>query len=249
MSKVYAIAHRGFSAAAPENTLSAFEKALEYNPDMIECDVRRTKDGHLIVIHDATVDRTTNGKGAVAGMTLAELQKLDAGSWFSLDFAGERIPTLNEVLDLIKDSSTNLIIEVKEEHTEGQVASAVREKQMSDQVMIASFHYSVGVHLRELAPNIAFIPLKWLAEKADHCEAVRVADEAAAINGSLLGINYTAISPAMVKATHAANLQLMAWTVDDETDMRNLVEMGVDAIASNRIDVLSSVLREMNVRI
>jgi len=246
MRGVQAIAHRGFSAVAPENTLAAFEKALEYGPDMIECDVRQTKDGHLVVIHDATVDRTTDGTGAVADMTLAEIRKLDAGDWFSDEYTGQRIPTLAEVLDLTRNR-VKLIIEIKEEHTEGGVVRMVQERRMSDEVLLASFSYSVGVQLRELDSSISFIPLKWLDQPADHNEAVRVANEAAAVNGVLLGINYAAISPAMLKATHAANLQLMAWTVDDQDNIRKLVDMGVDVIASNQIDLLLGVLREMGV--
>lgn len=246
MRRVQAIAHRGFSAVAPENTLAAFEKALKLGPDMIECDVRQTEDGHLVVIHDATVDRTTNGTGSVADMTLAKLRELDAGHWFSEEYAGQRIPTLAEVLDLTKNRA-KLVVEIKEEHTEGRVVQMVQERHMSEEVLLASFHYSVGVRLRELDSSISFVPLKWLGEQADHSEAVRIADEAAAVNGMLLGINYTAISPAMIKATHAANLQLMAWTVDDQDNIRRLVDMGVDVIASNQIELLLDVLQEMGI--
>lgn len=246
MRRVQAIAHRGFSAVAPENTLAAFEKALERGPDMIECDVRQTKDGHLVVIHDATVDRTTDGTGAVADMSLSKLRELDAGRWFSDEYTGQRIPTLSEVLDLTRNR-VKLIVEIKEEHTEDQVVRMVQERGMSEEVLVASFHYSVGVQLRELDSSISFVPLKWLDEQADHNEAVRIANEAAAVNGALLGINYAAISPAMLKATHAANLQLMAWTVDDQDNIRRLVDMGVDVIASNKLDLLLCVLQEMGV--
>src|SRR3972149_9393656 len=99
---VMVIAHRGFSGQAPENTLASFKKARELGSDMIELDVRFSKDGHMVVMHDDTLDRTTNGRGKVADYTLKELKQLDAGSWFAPQFSDERIPNLNEVLELAK---------------------------------------------------------------------------------------------------------------------------------------------------
>jgi len=244
---VYAIAHRGFSSAAPENTLAAFRKAVELRPDMMECDVRRSHDGHLVVIHDPTVDRTTNGKGAVADLSLAEIRRLDAGSWFGPAFAGERIPTLEEVLELARGKA-KLIVEVKEYGLEDRVVSAAEAREMGDQVFIASFHYRIGVRMPELDTRFPFIPLAYLPGKADEDESVRVADEAAAVNGSIFGVNYAAITPALVRATHAANLRLMAWTVDNEEDIRSMIEIGVDAIASNRLALLLHVLSKLGVR-
>lgn len=248
MRAIRTIAHRGFSSAAPENTLAAFRKAIELKPDMMECDVRRCKDGHIVVIHDPKVDRTTNGAGAVADMSLAEIKELDAGSRFGPEFAGERIPTLEELLDLVKGSGVRLIIEIKEQHLEDDVVAMVRKRDMSPDVFIASFQYPIGVRLPELDPEIRFIPLIGLPHKVGEEEAVRLADEAAAVNGSIFGVNYTAITPALVRATHAANMQLMAWTVDDEENIRSMVEMGLDVIASNDPALLLRVLSEIGAR-
>ena len=99
---VLVIAHRGFSGAAPENTLAAFKKAMEVDSDMMELDVRFSKDGQVVVMHDDTLDRTTNGRGKVSDYTLKELKQFDAGSWFAPQFAGEQIPTLVEVLEFAK---------------------------------------------------------------------------------------------------------------------------------------------------
>ena len=101
-NRVLVVAHRGCSGRAPENTIAAFEMALEQGSDMIECDVRLTKDEEVVVFHDRALDRTTNGKGPVEQRTLEELKRLDAGSWFSSKFSGERIPTLSEVLHLLE---------------------------------------------------------------------------------------------------------------------------------------------------
>lgn len=247
MHTVSAIAHRGFSAAAAENTLSAFNKAIDLGPEMMECDVRRTKDSQLAVIHDPTVDRTTNGKGTVAEMSLAQLKELDAGSWFSPKFAGERIPTLDEVLDLSK-GKCKLIVEIKEPSLEDIVVDMVNDRDMSDEVIIASFYYRIGMRLPELDERIAFVPLIYLSHKAGEDEAVRLADEAAVVNGSIFGVNHAAVSPALVKAARMANMRLLAWTVDDEANIRRMVEAGVDMIASNKLDLLLKVLSEMGAR-
>ena len=247
MQTVSALAHRGFSKAAPENTLAAYRKAIELRPDFMECDVRRTKDGQLIVIHDKSVDRTTDGKGLVADMTMAELRELDAGSWFGPEFAGEKLPAFEEVLDLAK-GQTVLVIEIKEAGTEDLVVEMIRSREMSGEVMLCSFHYSVGVRLPFLDPQIPFSPIIHIPEPAGPEEAVRLADEAAAVNGAIWAVNYQAITPALVDATHSANMLLEAWTVDDEADMRRLVELGVDVIGSNDVGLLIKVLGELGVR-
>jgi glycerophosphoryl diester phosphodiesterase len=133
------IAHRGFSGRYPENTLKAFEEALKLPIDAVELDVRRTKDGVLVVIHDETVDRTTNGKGKVRDLTWSEIQKLDAGSWKGKEFAGERIPRLEEALQLI-NARVVVFLEIKEPDTAPQVVEALRQLDALSWVKIGSFH-------------------------------------------------------------------------------------------------------------
>ena len=244
---VSALAHRGYSKAAPENTLAAYGKAIELQPDFMECDVRQTKDGQVIVIHDKSVDRTTNGKGLVADMTMAELRQLDAGSWFGPEFAGERLPTLEEALDLAK-GKTVLVIEIKEAGSEDQVIRIIKSREMSGEVMICSFHYKVGVRMPALDPQMPFSPIIYTDQTVGPDEAVRLADEAAAVNGAIFAVNYQAITPALVEATHSANMLLESWTVDSEDDMRRMVELGVDVIGSNDIGLLIRVLGEMGAR-
>ncbi len=234
MSQVQIIAHRGYSAAAPENTLAAFRKAIELKPGMIECDIRRTKDGKLVIIHDATLERTTNGSGKVADHTLEELRQLDAGSWFAPEFAGEKLPTLDEAIECIKGSGVKLIIEIKEPGTEDDVVTALYDHGMQDQSMLCSFHYQVGVRMPQLAPEIMFSPIIAPKEEVGQDEAVALADEAATVNGSVFAVHYKAITPALVKATHTANMLMEAWTVDDPDEVLRLAEMGVDLIGSNK---------------
>ena len=247
MQDIFAIAHRGFPTAAPENTPASFSRALDLSPEMLECDVRRTQDGRVVVIHDATVDRTTDGLGEVAHMTLDEVKRLDAGSWFAQEFAGERIPTLEEVLDLVCDRA-RLVVEIKEEGLEDRVVEIAREMGCADRVLIASFHHHIGVRMPFLNEDIPFVPLVMLEGQADEVTATRVADEAANVNGRMLGVNYRSITPALLRATHAANLKLMAWTVDEEEAIRAMAETGVDAIASNRLDLLIETLESVGAR-
>ena len=119
---VQIVAHRGSSGDRPENTLPAFAEAVRVKADIIELDVHLSKDGHLIVMHDETVDRTTNGKGRICDKTLTELKELNAGSWFSEDYAATKVPTLKEVLDLLaaKNYRGILTIELKTDHYEYQ---------------------------------------------------------------------------------------------------------------------------------
>ncbi|MEE8523355.1 MAG: glycerophosphodiester phosphodiesterase family protein, partial [Thermoanaerobaculia bacterium] len=140
------IAHRGFSGVAPENTLVAIRKAIDVGADMAEIDVLLSRDRHVVVIHDDTLDRTTDGKGPVEDLSLEELRRLDAGSWFSAEFAGERMPTLAEVLDLVRGRIL-LNVEIKSEavtrEIEGgivdRVLRLIAEREMGDQVILSSF--------------------------------------------------------------------------------------------------------------
>ncbi len=247
MRKVLSIAHRGYSMCAPENTLAAFALALEYSPDLIECDVHRTKDGKIVVSHDGTVDRCTNGTGKIADMTFEELRKLDAGSWFSSEFTGEKIPTLEEYLDLLKGKGRPQI-ELKEEGLEEDVVAMIHERDMVEESMVISFHYLAGLRMHELDDRISFGALKGVKHEVGEEEAVRLANEAASVNADVLAFYYPDITPALVSATHTANMLMAAWTIDSKEDIRKWADMGVDAITSNDIKLLNQVLAEMDLR-
>ncbi len=156
------IAHRGASAYSPENTMAAFYMAYEMKADMIELDVLITKDGIPVVTHDPEVDRKTDGTGEVNRYTLAELQKLDAGSWFAKKYAGERMPALEEVLQWAKDRIA-INIEIKREavgqHINGgveeKVVELVRKYQMEQHVLLSSFSYEAVGRIKKLAPEFS----------------------------------------------------------------------------------------------
>lgn len=152
---IWAVAHRGASDRYPENTLLAFERALEAGADAIECDVHLTADGEVVVIHDATVDRTTNGHGEVAALTLDELRQLDAGSWKDARFSGQRIPTLREVAELVR-GRVPLFVEVKGRSPElpARLVDVLRAGGVQDQVWLFTADNECLRQLHRLAPEM-----------------------------------------------------------------------------------------------
>lgn len=157
-------AHRGYSGKYPENTMIAFKKALELEIDGIELDVHETKDGHVVVIHDETVDRTTDGTGEVKYMTLEELQALDAGSKFHPLFKGEKIPLLEEVLQLVAPTNVKVNIELKTDvhpyyGMEMKVLKLVEQYNMQNRIIISSFDHEVLTRVHEMMPQVEIAPL------------------------------------------------------------------------------------------
>jgi len=224
------VAHRGASRYAPENTLPAFRLALDEGVPAVECDVQRTHDGRLVIIHDQTVERTTDGHGAVASMTLEALRRLDAGRWFAPAFAGTRIPLLDEVLDLVRGRAL-LQIEVKNAPTfydgiEQQALDAIRHRGMEEHVLLMSFdHHSVRTVRRLSAHSPAGI-----------IYAARLVDApaaACAAGADALCVHWSYVTEDVVADAHAAGLGVLVWTVDDEDVFRRLRALGVDGITSN----------------
>lgn len=151
------IAHRGFSGEAPENTLVAIRRAIDVGADMVEVDVTMTRDGHVILLHDETLKRTTNGKGKPFKKSLAKIRRLDAGAWFAPEFAGERIPTLAETLKIVKDRVL-INIEIKSEAVKHgvvpKVAALIVEHGMLDQVVVSSFSPEALRRMKTTAPDV-----------------------------------------------------------------------------------------------
>jgi glycerophosphoryl diester phosphodiesterase len=171
VQKPMVIAHRGFSGEAPENTFAAFKKALDIGVDMIELDVQLSRDGHVVVIHDDKVDRTTDGKGKVSVKTLDELKNLDAGTWFSDMYAGERIPTLREALELITPDAyvnieikTNTVIRKADTEIADRTLGLVEEMNLLDRVLFSSFNHKLVGYVKKknqrVHTGVIFHPLK-----------------------------------------------------------------------------------------
>ncbi|MGI5153164.1 glycerophosphodiester phosphodiesterase [Plantactinospora sp. CA-294935] len=231
-SPVAVIAHRGASAAAPENTLVAQEIARRGGADWIENDVQPSSDGVPFVLHDATVDRTTDGTGAIRSLTSTRLKALDAGSWFAPHYAGVRMPTLAEQLADLRTRGGRLVLEIKGAHSRAEVArivAVVREQQMTDRVLVQSFEVDVLRYTRELAPEL---PLGLLRSTLD-ADPVAISAELglATYNPSSAAL---LTRPGIVGDLHRAGIALMVWTVDTPAGWRQLDDLGVDGIITNR---------------
>lgn len=207
------VAHRGWASMAPENTLAAVELALrEERIDSIEIDIHSTKDNVLVVTHDFTLDRTSNGIGYISDYTYNELLKLDFGSWFSQDFVDERIPRLEEVLERI-NGKKNLIIEIKKRgnkspNIEKQLISILREYKYNDKILVKSFNHEAVKKVHELNKNIKtglliYGNLTLLLEQIKYTGA------------SFISINHDYITEKLVNTLLSNNLEIMAWTLNN----------------------------------
>lgn len=233
------VGHRGAAGHAPENTLASFEAALRLGADVVELDVRPSVEGELVVIHDATVSRTTDGHGEVAALSVAELRGFDAGVRFGAQFRGERIPTLREALGWAQ-GRTELVIEIKGDPqprpgVEEQVVRLVAEHEMIERVMVISFYHPALRRLREVEPRIAtgMLYTGFLADTA----AAALAAGADCVRPGWHDWNAT-----LVEAVHRSGLVAGAWTVDDEGAMARLLDMGLDSITTNYPDRLRRVV-------
>ncbi len=207
---------------------------------MCELDVQMTRDGVAVVIHDDTVDRTTDGHGPVAGLTLAELKRLDAGAWFDRKFTGERIPALDEVLAAVKDRCA-LNIELKAKHSERQVCELMRKHRAIDTStmpsMISSFEWDLLWRAREIEPAIR---IGMLAEKnPERLVAEAIARRVAAINP-----RFDLATAEFCEQAHSNGLKVYVWTVDAPEAMRVLAENGVDGIMTNYPERMRALIAE-----
>ena len=245
------IAHRGGSALMPENTLPAFLAASErWRADMIELDVRATADGHCVVIHDATVDRTTDGTGDVAGMTLAELQQLDAGFHFSPDGGatfplrgqGIRVPTIDEVFSALPDM--RITIEVKSADAQTPLFRTIHEFRATGRVIAAGernayrtqfgqYSGAKSASLEEAMPF--FLMHKFLVARLGRVPA-DVVQTCEVYRGRRI------LSERLVRDFHRAGVMVHVWTVNETADMERLLDWGVDGLVTDRPDRLARVL-------
>ncbi|CAM4283960.1 glycerophosphodiester phosphodiesterase [Paenibacillus xylanexedens] len=241
------VAHRGFSSIAPENTMAAFLMAME-RPEVqwMELDVQLSRDGVPVVIHDFTVDRTTNGKGLVRETDWADLQRLDAGAWKNRSYKGERIPALSELLDR-SCGRVRLNIELK---TQGDmypglpaaVIHEVRKRHMQNDVVITSFEPAALIEVKKLAPEIQ-TGLIIDARPGDLLTALRQ------MNCTFLSIEYTNVDKSLMNEMRSAGIRVMAWTVDDKTIMKKLAAVDPELmLCTNRPDVWELAFQETSSR-
>lgn len=226
------IAHRGDSLAAPENTMPAFISSIARGADYLELDIRLSEDGVPVVIHDSTVDRTTDGSGVVAEMTLQELRALDAGSWLSDGFAKTRIPTLDEVLSIVRGKDVRVVIEYKGTWEKSAVRATVdmiAAAGLADTTLVQSFSETTVARIAAAAPRLR------LALLTHDLDASTVATAAAIGADAVNPRNATAREVALA---HRERLGVFVWTHDAVRDWHALTAMGVDGIITNRPDAL-----------
>jgi glycerophosphoryl diester phosphodiesterase len=223
------IAHRGASALYPENTLRAFIAAAGLGADMCEFDVRMTRDGEVVVIHDATVNRTTDGRGRVAAMSAAEIARLDAGIRFGAEFRGERVPTLAEVAGALggrRGGQCGMDVELKARGLEDRVCAILRGCGAIEGAIVSSFDWD---QLKIVAAQVPGLRLAPLGEKAP----AALLEAALAMHAFAIAPRFDIADAELCAEAHRRGLAVYVWTVDEVTEMRRLAAAGVDGIMTN----------------
>jgi glycerophosphoryl diester phosphodiesterase len=271
LRRPWIIAHRGASAYAPENTMAAFRLAVEMGAGFIETDLHLTRDARFVAIHDATLERTTNGRGAVRDFTLAELRELDAGSWFdakskvkrdaasaaeraaksggvgAAKFAGERIPTPEEILAFARERDVGFYLEIKAEAARGAenvlagalvaaLGNALRGPQEAARVIVISFDAGLLESVRRLDAALT----TGLLVETGPADAVERALRAGARQ---LAPRRDMVSPALVERAHRAGLLVVPWTINEPAEMRAAIAAGVDGIMTDYPDRLAALVK------
>jgi len=239
------IAHRGASGNAPENTLAAFKKAIEIGVDAVELDLHGTADGEIVVIHDASLNRTTNMRGLINKTTLARIKCADAGAWFDADFTGEPVPTLTEALQCLASGralckrTPIAVLEIKDPLIGETVVAKIREANMLEMAIIISFHAPVLQNVRDVEPRI---PTGWLI--GNHNSSVspaQLCQQLTELGSSLLNVNHLMITAEFAYEVRRRGITLWSWTVDSIERMRQMKEFGVQGITSNHPDRFAAV--------
>lgn len=237
---MFIIGHRGASGHAPENTLAAFKKAVALGATFIETDLQLSRDARFVAIHDDTLDRTTNGQGKVHDQTLATLRRIDAGSWFGSEYAGERIPTLEEILEFSKKNDIVFYLELKPSGSWGgehALIGALRESGEVARVVVISFDPTILAGLRKIEPTL-MTGVLYDGQLADPLKtAVDVGARQLVVRGDL-------VTPAMIVEVRKRDLQVVCWTVNHPAHIRLLIAAGVDGIMSDYPDRLVAALKK-----
>ena len=241
---VLVIAHRGFSAEAPENTLSAFRKAIEVGSDMVELDVQLSKDKEVVVIHDEILGRATNGQGIVADLTLRELKELGAGFRFAPQFSGEGIPTLKEVLELVK-GRISVNIEIKSpsqgQYSVGELADRtwqeVKNSKMVKQVIFSSFNPIALERIKAIEPR-ARVALLY------HNDWYLLQEVTGGKSWSVLNLRRNFLTKGKITKIHREGMKVNVYTVDSEGEMEQFIRWGIDGIITNQPGRLIKILQK-----
>ncbi len=242
----YVIAHRGTSGRYPENTIPAFQHAIEIGADWIEFDVMSTSDGVVVVNHDGTVDRCTNGTGKVSEMSLAQIKQLDAGIRFGDKFAGVRMPTLEESLDFLERQPVRLCVEIKGETTDESIETArktveiLQRRASLQRSVISSFDANC---LREIKNWEPLLATSLDPDKQDGTYTPwELCQQVLRCHANSMQHTYDFLTAEIVNEAHLHGFALWAWTVNEPDDMRRVIPLGVDAIMSDYPDTLRQIV-------
>jgi glycerophosphoryl diester phosphodiesterase len=230
------VGHRGAMGHCPENTMTSFRRAVELGADWIEFDIHLSSDGAAVVIHDETLERTTNGKGAVGRHTLEQLRHLDAGSWFGPEHAGERIPTLPQVLDWAREAGTFVDVELKSGPVvypgiEQVLVDALREARMTERAIVISFDHHAVQRVKKADATVATGVL-YAGRPVDPVALARAASADALLP------HWAYVRPDDVVAAHAAGIAVAPWVSSDPHVAKMMFQMGVDGLGTNHPDVV-----------
>jgi len=239
------IAHRGASGVSPENTNAAIEIAIQSGVDVVEIDVHGTSDGRVVVIHDANLNRTTDGRGFVKGKTLDQIRQADAGHWYGSAFSGERVPLLEEAIEITRHRAL-LLIEIKGDFLTEKILQIVDEMDASDHVFVQSFNPETIRRIRLLNPSIptALIVGK-LPSTPSRVRARKMVRQVLEVGANALTLWHATLTPSFFEEMRKRAVAVWVWTVDEEIIMRDMVQMGVQGIITNYPQRLNAVLRDL----
>ena len=243
------VGHRGAAGLAPENTLASYRAGIAAGADAVECDVHLSADGRPVLIHDADLGRTTDGSGLVGDLPLAALRELDAAACFPGGYARQRIPTLDEYLELLAGRCRAQIeVKVPERGAyagiERLVAATLREHQALDSAQVICFDPATlrRLHALEPALELGYLGSARSLPPAEAKDPARLAAAAREVGASFLGLDRRFFRPEHLAAARKAGLGMAVWTVNEPAEMERLVALGLDAITSDRPDLLRAVL-------
>jgi glycerophosphoryl diester phosphodiesterase len=238
------IAHRGASANAPENTIAAFKLAVDHLADAVELDAMLSQDGEVIVFHDDTVNRTTDGQGYVKDLTFAALRKLDAGSSFSTDYANEPIPTLAEVFDAF-GKSLYINIELKNyssplDRISEKVGDIIKEYAFQDRVLISSFNPLNLLKIKRILPTVpvALITMPGLLG------TILKSPQFQFLSPQIIHPNFSDLNEKFIQKQHKSGRRVHAWTLNESKDLRRLISLNIDGIITDKPKLARKILEE-----
>lgn len=243
-TSVQIISHRGFCRDAPENTIASIAASAALGVEGCEFDLRLSRDNKTVIIHDQTVNRTTNGKGLVSDLTSTQIKRLDAGSWKNPDYAAEKVPDLQDALACLKGTGQTAIIDIKDNAAIVEMVRCVRAASMARQTVALSSDTDTLRRIKSLDPDIQ---RAWLCDgfpKKESSSAKRIQwlyDQIKYCDAQIVNLNYKLLRPELIAVLRRMNIEVWAWTVNDADTMKWLMRWNIDAITTDRPDLLKQI--------